>query len=134
MDLTQRILSIGNDSTIDGRNEAGQGITPKSNKNGCNRLSEPCNTIAEDKVLQRQAEKNEKIREIYKTVIAEYGENIRRARSNRSILLKGIRAGEPAEEMLLLATGIISDMTGDKVYRETTQREISKQYGLEKAV
>lgn len=60
MDLTQRILSIGNDGTIDGRNEAGQGITPKGNKNGCNRLSEPCNTITEDKVLQRQAEKPEK--------------------------------------------------------------------------
>lgn len=124
MDLTQRILSIGTDSKIDGQNEAGQGITPKGDKNGCNQASERQKGIVEGNVLQRQSEKNEKIREMYKTVIAEYGENIRRAKSNRSILLKGIRAGEPAEEMLLLATGIISDMTGDSVYRDTAQREI----------
>lgn len=134
MDLKQRVLAIGNNSTIDGRNEAGQGITPISDKNGCNRLSEPQNSMSEDSVLQRQAEKNEKIRKLYKSVINEYGENIRRAKSNRSKLLKGIMAGEPAEEMLLLATGIISDMTGDSVYRETTQREICKKYGLKKAV
>lgn len=134
MDLTQRVLSIGTDRAIEDEKDARQGITPKSNKNGCNGLSEPQNSIPEDKVLQSLADKNEKIREIYKAVISEYGENIRRAKSNRSKLLKGIRAGEPAEEMLLLATGIISDMTGDNVYRDTTQREIEKNYRLGKAV
>lgn len=134
MDLKQRVLSIGSDSVTDERKDAGQGITPISDKNGCNRQSEPHNGITEDRLLQLQADKNEKIREIYITVINQYDENIRRAKSNRSKLLKGIRAGEPAEEMLLLATGIISDMTGDKVYRDTAQREIRRQYGLDEAV
>lgn len=133
MSLRDKVLSIGADSPTDGRKDTGQGITPIGTENGCEGRTE-ASTAAENRNLQRQADKNEQIREQYKRVIAYYDENIRRAKCNRSTLLKGIQAGESAEEMLLLATSIISDMTGDKVYRDAAQRAIQKSYGLERAV
>lgn len=128
MDLTNRILSIGNESLSDEGKSAGQGITPKSEKNRCESLSEPCTHIPEDQVLQRQADKNEQLRQQCYRIMGEYQTHIRRSKSNRSKLLKGIKAGEPLEDLLLLATGIISDMTGDMVYRKTAEREIYRQY------
>lgn len=75
--------------------------------------------------LDREKEERAHIREMYST----YQENIRRAGSCRSDILKGMKRGEAPLALLLKALECISLMTGDTVILEQGKADITAIYG-----
>ena len=75
--------------------------------------------------LDREKEERARLREMYST----YQENIRRAGSCRSDILKGMKRGEAPLALLLKALECISLMTGDTVILEQGKADITAIYG-----
>lgn len=75
--------------------------------------------------LDREKEERARLREMYST----YQENIRRAGSCRSDILKGVKKGEAPLALLLKALECISLMTGDTVILEQGKADITAIYG-----
>lgn len=88
-------------------------IQEKSLKNENKQLTDEIGKLAIVK-LNGQQEAYKKYKEVY----AEYQENIRKAGMIRAEILKGAKAGEPAEVLLLKAVECIGYMTGDALYRQ----------------
>lgn len=74
---------------------------------------------------QREQQELDRAREVYKS----YQNNIRAAGSLRADILKGLRAGEEAEGLLLKACKTISLMTGDTVFNKQAERDLIAIYG-----
>lgn len=75
--------------------------------------------------LDAELQERERIREMYST----YQENINRAGSCRSDLLKGLQRGEAPLDLLLKAIECISLMTGDTVIYTQSKADILNVYG-----
>lgn len=74
---------------------------------------------------QREQQELDRAREVYKS----YQNNIRAAGNLRADILKGLRAGEAAEGLLLKACKIISLMTGDTVFNKQAEQDLIAIYG-----
>ena len=74
---------------------------------------------------QREQQELDRTREVYKS----YQNNIRAAGNLRADILKGLRAGEAAEVLLLKACNIISLMTGDTVFNKQAEQNLIAIYG-----
>lgn len=74
---------------------------------------------------QREQQELDRAREVYRN----YQSNIRAAGNLRADILKGLRAGEPAEGLLLKACNIISLMTGDTVFNTQAEQDLIAIYG-----
>ena len=74
---------------------------------------------------QREQQELDRTREVYKS----YQNNIRAAGNLRADILKGLRAGEAAEVLLLRACNIISLMTGDTVFNKQAEQNLIAIYG-----
>ena len=77
--------------------------------------------------LQREQEDLRKAEEMYTT----YQQNIKRAGTLRSEILKGLRAGEDPRAILLKAVECISLMTGDTVIYSQSKKDLIEKYGME---
>lgn len=75
--------------------------------------------------LDAEKREREQLREMYST----YQENIKRAGSCRSDVLKGIKRGEDPLDLLLTAIECISLMTGDTVIYKQAEEDITAIYG-----
>lgn len=75
--------------------------------------------------LDAEKRERERLREMYST----YQENIKRAGSCRSDVLKGIKRGEDPLALLLTAIECISLMTGDTVIYTQAKEDITAIYG-----
>lgn len=75
--------------------------------------------------LDAEKRERERLREMYST----YQENIKKAGSCRSDLLKGIKQGEDPLALLLTAVECISLMTGDTVIYTQAKEDITAIYG-----
>lgn len=74
---------------------------------------------------QREQQALDRAREVYKS----YQNNIRAAGNLRADILKGLRAGEAAEGLLLKACKTISLMTGDTVFNKQAEQDLIAIYG-----
>ena len=74
---------------------------------------------------QREQQELDREREVYKS----YQNNIRAAGNLRADILKGLKAGEAAEVLLLRACNIISLMTGDTVFNKQAEQNLIAIYG-----
>lgn len=74
---------------------------------------------------QREQQELDRAREVYKS----YQNNIRAAGNLRADILKGLRAGEAAEDLLLKACKTISLMTGDTVFNKQAEQDLIAIYG-----
>lgn len=74
---------------------------------------------------QREQQELDRAREVYKS----YQNNIKAAGNLRADILKGLRAGEEAEGLLLKACNIISLMTGDTVFYKQAEADLIAIYG-----
>lgn len=74
---------------------------------------------------QREQQELDRAREVYKS----YQNNIRAAGNLRADILKGLRAGEAAEGLLLKACKTISLMTGDTVFNKQAEQDLIAIYG-----
>lgn len=74
---------------------------------------------------QREQQELDRAREVYKS----YQNNIRAAGKLRADILKGLRAGEAAEDLLLKACKTISLMTGDTVFNKQAEQDLISIYG-----
>lgn len=74
---------------------------------------------------QREQQELDRAREVYKS----YQNNIRAAGNLRADILKGLRAGEAAEGLLLKACKTISLMTGDTVFSKQAEQDLIAIYG-----
>lgn len=74
---------------------------------------------------QREQQELDRAREVYRS----YQDNIRAAGNMRADILKGVKAGEPAELLLLQACKIISAMTGDRLFSDQIERDLIAVYG-----
>ena len=74
---------------------------------------------------QREQQELDRAREVYKS----YQNNIRAAGNLRADILKGLRAGEAAEVLLLKACNIISLMTGDTLFTKQAEQDLIAIYG-----
>ena len=77
------------------------------------------------KAISRELEERERLREAYST----YQENIKRAGSLRSDILKGMKRGEDPLDLLLKAVECISLMTGDSHIYSQSKGDILAIYG-----
>lgn len=75
--------------------------------------------------LDAEKREREQLREMYST----YQENIKKAGSCRSDVLKGIKRGEDPLDLLLKAVECISLMTGDTVIYTQAKEDITAIYG-----
>lgn len=75
--------------------------------------------------LQRDKEDHQKNLEVYR----EYQDNIRRSGQLRSELLKGVKAGEAPQSLLLKAVECISCMTGDTLFYNQMKSDLKAIYG-----
>lgn len=75
--------------------------------------------------LTREQEDHTRLREAY----GEYQKNIRLSGSLRTEILKGARAGESTQLLLLKAVECISCMTGDKLFYEQVRKDLKLIYG-----
>lgn len=74
---------------------------------------------------QREQQELDRAREVYKS----YQNNIRASGNLRADILKGLRAGEAAEGLLLKACKTISLMTGDTVFNKQAEQDLIAIYG-----
>lgn len=70
--------------------------------------------------LNREQEDHNRTLEAYRS----YQDNIRRSGSLRADILKGARAGDPIQILLLKAVKCIGYMTGDKLFYEQVQKDL----------
>lgn len=77
------------------------------------------------KAINRELQERERLRKAYNT----YHENIRRAGSLRSDILKGMKRGEEPLDLLLKAVECISLMTGDTAIYSQSKADILAIYG-----
>ena len=75
--------------------------------------------------LKREQEDHKRLTEAYR----EYQNNIRRSGSLRTEILKGVRAGESTQLLLLKAVECISCMTGDKLFYSQIDGDLKAIYG-----
>ena len=97
---------------------------PGKHATGQNRAPEE---IIPSHQLDKEKREREKLREIYHI----QQENIRKADTLRSEILKGIQRAEEPTVLLLKAIKCISLMTGDTVIYTQSKRDISAVYGQE---
>lgn len=93
--------------------------------NGTEKPATGQNTPAHTHQLDKALLEREKVREVYQS----YQENIHRAGSLRSEILKGIKRGEDPVKTLLKAVECISLMTGDTVIYTQAREDIRTIYG-----
>lgn len=80
--------------------------------------------------LQRQQKKEQATEARAAAAYREYQENIKRAGSLRTAILKGLDAGENPYRLLYMAAECIGRMTGEtRVYAETVKGRITEIYG-----
>lgn len=106
--------------------------TPKSNKNGCNRHTEPQNSIPEAGVptrLQREADRKRETEKKYFEGLQDYQKNIQKAGQLRTDIIKGAAAGQDTTTLFLKAAKCISLMTGDGVFYDTLQETVRTVHG-----
>lgn len=104
--------------------EAGNlALKPEKPATGQNRS--PSGEIIHSHKLDAERQERARLREMYST----YQENIRRAGSCRSDILKGMKRGEDPLALLLKAIECISLMTGDTVILEQGKADILAIYG-----
>lgn len=75
--------------------------------------------------LQREQEEHKRLQEAYR----EQQTNILRAGELRADILKGVKAGEPAQLLLLKAVECIAKMTGDTLFYSQTEKDLKAIYG-----
>ena len=101
-------------------------------KNGCEGQSEPHNGIVEADVptrLQREADKKRTVERQHLEGLQAYQENIRRAGSLRTEILKATAAGTDTTTLFLKAAECISLMTGDTVFYSTIRDNVRTIHG-----
>lgn len=104
--------------------EAGN-LALKPEKTATGQNTAPSGQAVHSHRLDREKEERARLREMYST----YQENIRRAGSCRSDILKGMKRGEAPLALLLKALECISLMTGDTVMLEQGKADITAIYG-----
>lgn len=106
--------------------------TLKSNKNpsegrtGAENIIQEANTPTR---LQREAERKKQKEQQHAAGLQEYQQNIQRAGSLRTDILKAAAAGQDTTTLLLKAGECISLMTGDAVFYKTLQETIRAIHG-----
>jgi hypothetical protein len=75
--------------------------------------------------LQREQEEHKKTLEIYR----EYQQNIKRSGQLRTDILRGVKAGEAPQVLLLKAVECISLMTGDSLFYRQIQQDLKAVWG-----
>lgn len=75
--------------------------------------------------LKRQQEEHNRLRKAY----SDYQENIKKAGSIRSEILKGVRTGEDIHTLFLKAVKCISCMTGEKLFYEQIESDLKAIHG-----
>lgn len=91
------------------------------------RLKEKGDTPKKYSKLDRNREIQEKSLEMY----GEYQKNIKLSERIRAKILKGIKAGEDKETLLLEAIKCISLMTSDKVFYIQAEKDLNKYKDIE---
>ena len=75
--------------------------------------------------LQREQEDHKRTLEVYR----EYQTNIKRSGQLRTDILRGVRAGEAPQALLLKAVECISLMTGDRLFYSQIQQDLKAVWG-----
>lgn len=120
-----KLFSIGQQGTQKGRTEP---FTPKGVDFPIEE-EKPAETPKGRAVikLQREQEDHKNSMEMYSI----YQQNIKRAGTLRSEILKGLRAGEDPRAILLKAVECISLMTGDVVIYAQSKKDLIEKYGMD---
>ena len=70
----------------------------------------------------------------YREIMREYQDNIKRADTLRSDIIKGVRNGVDISVVLIMAVKCIGLMTGDKTFERIVKNETDKMCNLQKVV